>query len=182
RDAFNPWTVSTTSDEAHDRSQVLTGAAYRIFYQIFSDLRQQGLSEFDALQRAGDIMGVFLTRATDHTPEDTMTLEDVGKAYLKVDKEYFGGKYRDILASEFRYREIFDDNSLAEFDAHEAALPQLTLSERNPRAVNQLIQDNLDKLGIGSGFGLMLQGWTLDPQGRQIVRVQLTGGRGDGAE
>jgi hypothetical protein len=45
-----------------------------------------------------------------------------------------------------------------------------------------LIQDNLDKLGIGPGFGLMLQGWTLDPQGRQIVRVQLTRGRGDGAE
>src|SRR5262249_1081763 len=39
-----------------------------------------------------------------------------------------------------------------------------------------------DKLGIAPGFGLMLQGWTLDPEGRQIVRVQLTRGRGDGAE
>jgi len=39
-----------------------------------------------------------------------------------------------------------------------------------------LIQDNLDKLGIGPGFGLMLQGWTVDTDGRQIVRVQLTSG------
>src|SRR5207237_7923877 len=133
-----PWTVSTTSDEAHDRSQVLTGAAYRIFYHIFNDLRQQGVSEFDALQRAGDIMGMFLTRATDHTPEDTMTLEDVGKAYLKVDKEYFGGKYRDVLANELRRREIFDDNSLAEYDAHEAALPELKLEEKCSLAANRL--------------------------------------------
>src|SRR5262249_28650411 len=153
RDAFNNKTVSTTSDEVHDRSRVLTGAAYKVFYRVFTDLTQRGMSQFDALQQAGNIMGVFLTRATDHTPENTMTLEDVGKAYLKVDKEYFGGKYRDILASEFQSREIFDGSSLAEFDAHEAALPQLTLHERNPRAVNQLIQDNLDQLGIEPGFG-----------------------------
>src|SRR5262249_40316437 len=157
-------------DEPHDRSQVLTGAAYRIFYQIFSDLRQQGMSEFDALQKAGNIMGIFLTRATDHTPEDTLTLEDVGKAYLKVDKEYFGGKYRDILTNEFRFREIFDANSLAEFDAHEAALPQLTLQEKTARAANRLIQDNLDQLGIAPEFGLQFQSYTVDTEGRQIVR------------
>jgi hypothetical protein len=182
RDAFNHRTVSTTSDERHERSEVLTGAAYKIFYQIFGDLTQQGMSDFDALQKAGDIMGIFLTRATDHTPEDTVTLEDVGKAYLKVDKEYFGGKYRDILADEFRFREIFNDNSLAEFDAHEAALPQLTLQEKTPRAANQLIQDNLDKLGMGPEFGLRFQSYTVDTEGRQIVRVILTRGRGDGAQ
>jgi hypothetical protein len=179
---FNPVTVSMTSDEVHDRSLVLTGAAYKVFYQIFTDLTQRGLSQFDALQQAANIMGVFLTRATDHTPEDTLTLEDVGKAYLKVDKEYFGGKYHDILADEFRYREIFDDSSLAEFDAHEAALPQLTLEVKTPRAANQLIQDNLDKLGVGPEFGLRFQSYTVDAEGRQIVRVILTRGRGDGAQ
>jgi hypothetical protein len=181
RNAFHNKTVSSTDDEVHDRSEVLTGAAYKIFYRVFIDLTQQGMSQFDALQKAGNIMGIFLTRATDHTPEDSVTLEDVGKAYLKVDKEYFGGKYRDILANEFRFREIFDDSSLAEFDAHEAALPQLTAPPRNPIAVRQLIQDNLDKLGVGPEFGLLLQGWTTDTEGRQIVRVQLTLGRGDGA-
>src|SRR5262249_7168029 len=120
RNAFHNKTVSTTSDEVHDRSEVLTGGAYKIFYRVFTDLTHRGMSEFDALQKAGDIMGVFSTRATDHTPENTPTLEDVGKAYLKVDKEYFGGKYRDILANEFRFREIFGDKSVAEFDAHEA--------------------------------------------------------------
>jgi hypothetical protein len=182
RNAFNHRKVSTTSDEVHERSEVLTGAAYSIFYRVFIDLTQQGMSDFDALQKAGNVMGIFLTRATDHTPENTMTLEDVGKAYLKVDKEYFGGKYRDILANEFQFREIFGDNSLAEFDAHEAALPQLTLQERNPRAANQLIQDNLDQLGLGSEFGLKLQSYSVDSLGQQIVRVQLTRGRGSDAE
>jgi hypothetical protein len=182
RNAFHNKTVSTTDDEVHDRSEVLTGAAYKIFYRVFLDLTQRGMSDFDALQQAGNIMGIFLMRSTDHTPEETVTLEDVGKAYLKVDKEYFGGRYHDILANEFRFREIFDDSSLAEFDAHEADLPQLTVQQRNPLAVRQLIQDNLDKLEIGPGFGLMLQGWTVDPEGRQIVRVQLTLGRGDDAQ
>jgi hypothetical protein len=102
RDAFQDLTISTTTDEVHDRSQVLTGAAYKLFYRAYTDLTQQAMSPFDALQQAGNIMGIFLTRATDHTPENTMTLEDVAKAYLKVDKEYFGGKYRDFLANEFR--------------------------------------------------------------------------------
>src|SRR5262249_1832121 len=129
RDAFQDKTVSTTSDEVHDRSEVLTGAAYKLFCQVFSDLSQTGMSALDALQRAGNVMGVFLVRSTDHTPENEMSLEDVGKAYLKVDKEYFGGRYRDFLDGEFRRREIFTANSLADFDAHEAALPQLTLTE-----------------------------------------------------
>src|SRR5262249_21781631 len=37
-------------------------------------------------------------------------------------------------------------------------------------------------LGIAPEFGLMLQGWTVDTEARQIVRVQLTRGRGDRAE
>ena len=79
RDAFQDKTVSTTSDEVHDRSEVLTGAAYKVFCQIYNDLTQTGISEFNALRKAGHIMGVFLTRAADHTPENEMTLEDVGK-------------------------------------------------------------------------------------------------------
>jgi hypothetical protein len=30
-----------------------------------------------------------------------MTLEDVGKAYLKVDNEFFGGHYHAFLVGEF---------------------------------------------------------------------------------
>ena len=30
-----------------------------------------------------------------------MTLEDVAKAYLKVDKEFFGGRYHAMLVDEF---------------------------------------------------------------------------------
>src|SRR5262249_43251770 len=182
RDAFQDKTVSSTSDEVHDRSEVLTGAAYKLFCQVFSDLSQTGMSALDALQQAGNVMGVFLVRSTDHTPENEMSLEDVGKAYLKVDKEYFGGRYRAFLDGEFRRREIFTDHSLADFDAHEAALPQLTLTEKTVPAANRLIQANLDQLGMPPEFGLRLQSYTVDSQGRQIVRVQLTKGRGAGAQ
>src|SRR5713101_6334471 len=43
-------------------------------------------------------------------------------------------------------------------------------------------QDNLDKLGVGPGFGLRFQSYTADTEGRQIIRVILTRGRGDGAQ
>jgi hypothetical protein len=109
-----------------------------------------------------------------------MTLEDVGKAYLKVDAEHFGGRYRDRLVTEFRHREIFDADSLDEWLAHEAALPDLRLpfAHRAQDAEN-LVRGNLDELGIGPDFGLTVQSVTRDTRFRQtIVRVQLTLGRG----
>jgi hypothetical protein len=182
RDAFHDKTVSTTTPEVHDRSEVLTGAAYSIFTGIFNDLKGKGCCELDALQRAGDMMGTFLARAADHVPENAMTLEDVAKAYLKVDKEHFGGRYQDALVKEFTRRELFDATSVAEFNAHEAALPALSLRRKTPSAADALIQANLDKLGVGEQFGLKLQEHLVLPDGRQVVRVQLTSGRGPGAE
>jgi hypothetical protein len=73
--------------------------------------------------------------------------------------------------------------------AHEAATPQLWLPPQWPdHKIEQLIQANLDKLGIGPDFGLKLQSVTrsnhlvrgMGPQ-QAIVRVQLTQGRGDSA-
>src|SRR5262245_21815363 len=113
RDAFNDKKVSDTSDQEHDRSQVLTGAVYKIFLTIYYGLRS-GHGAEEALEKAGQIMGAFLTRAADYTPENQMTLEDVAKAYLKVDKEFFDGRYHDILVGEFTRREIFDAESVTE--------------------------------------------------------------------
>jgi hypothetical protein len=188
RDAFHNKKVSNTSTEMHDRSEVLTGAAYRIFLTIYGELKTE-LGAEEALRRAGQIMGFFLTGAADYTPENQMTLEDVAKAYLKVDKEFFDSRYHAMLVDEFTRREIFDANSVSEWQAHEAANPQLWLHPRWPdQKVEELVQANQDKLGIGPGFGLKLQSVTRinhrrparDPE-QTIVRVQLTQGRGDDA-
>jgi hypothetical protein len=188
RDAFHNLKVSDTSQEEHDRSQVLTGAAYKIFLKIYDELKPQ-LGAAEALREAGRMMGVFLARANDYTPENQMTLADVAKAYLKADKEIFGSRYHAALADEFTRREIFDADSVREWQAHEAALPQLyLLPQWGNDQIEQMLQANLDKFGLGPNFGLKLQSVTrLDlahPARRlrpTIVRVQLTAGRGAGA-
>jgi len=186
RDAFHNKKVSDTTEEVHARSEVFTGAAYKFFLTVYSRMKdEQGRRENEALGEAGEIMGAFLTRATDYTPENQVTLEDVAKAYLKVDKEFYGGRYHDMLVDEFIRREIFDSGSLSEWFAHEAATPYLRLSRlprRSGSNVEELLQANLDRLGIGPDFGLKLQSVTRDERfGQTIVRVQLTLGRGDGA-
>jgi hypothetical protein len=184
RDAFHDKKVSNTTNEVHDRSEVLTGAAYKLFTLIHNDLKnRQGLNEREALTQAGDIMGIFLARSTDYTPENSLTLRDVGKAYLKADKEFFGGRYQAMIVDEFTEREIFDVDSEAEWMEHEAAVPDLRLPKRaSDQDVDQLVQANLDKLGIGPDFGLKLQSVTRDQRfGQTIVRVQLTHGRGGNA-
>jgi hypothetical protein len=188
RDAFHDKKVSETSEGEHARSEVFTGAAYKIFLTVYGGLRTE-LGDEVALRKAGEIMGIFLTRANDYMPENQMTLEDVAKAYLKVDKEFFEYRYHDALVDEFTRREIFDALSVTAWWAHEAATPQLRLPPQWPdQKIEQLIQANIDKLGIGPDFGLKMQSVTrsnhlvrgMGPQ-QAIVRVQLTQGRGDGA-
>ena len=177
RDAFNEKTVSTTSAEPHDRSAVLTGAAYRFFLAVHADAAKSGSH---ALSEAAEVLGTFLVRATDYVPENTMTLHDVAKAYLKVDKEFFDARYQTLLVSEFIRREIFAASSLSEWLAHEAAVPSLHLGPfATEEEIDELVQSNLDQLGIAPDLGLSLQSVVRDRRRRQvIVRVQLTLGRG----
>jgi hypothetical protein len=181
RDAFHNKKISDTTDEVHARSEVLTGAAYKVFTLIYKGLKSgQGLDERTALTEAGEIMGIFLTHTTDYTPEDQMTLEDVCKAYLKVDKELYGGRYQTMFVNEFTNRELFNANSVAQWMAHEAAVPDLRLPKHaSDQDVDELVQANRDRLGIGPEFGLKLLSVTRDRRfGETIVRVQLTDGRG----
>ena len=181
RDSFNDKKVSDTTDEVHDRSEVLTGAVYKVFISVFEDLRRS-LPDEDALSEAGRIMGVFNTHATDYTPENEMTLADVAEAYLKVDQEFFGGRYYEMFVDEFLRRELLDTNSLQDWWAHEMAIPRLWLSNQSTDAdVEGFIEQNQDLLSAGPDFGLKLQSVTHltgAAQGRMVVRVQLNQGRG----
>ncbi|MFY9555708.1 MAG: hypothetical protein WAV47_13425, partial [Blastocatellia bacterium] len=180
RDAFHDKRVSNTTPEPHDRSEVLTGAAYKFFLLVYVGLRgDHHMGAEGALETAGDIMGTFLLRSADYTPENNMTLEDVSKAYLKVDKEFFGSSYRSLLVDEFTRRELFNAHSLNDWLAHEAAMPNIRLPRRiSEKAVDDMLQASLDKLGIGPAFGLKLQSITGETGfGQTIVRVQLTEGR-----
>jgi hypothetical protein len=191
RDAFHNKKLSDVPDEreVHARSEALTGAAYKFFLTIYGELKAE-LGAEEALRRAGPIMGFFVTRANDYLPENRMTLEDVAKAYLKVDKEFFDSRYHTALVEEFTRREIFDAKSVSEWLAHEAATPQLWLHPQWPdQKVEQLIRANLDRLGVGPDFGLKLQSVTRINYFRRgigpaqtVVRVQLTQGRGSDAK
>jgi hypothetical protein len=182
RDAFHDQKVSDTSEEVHDRSEVLTGAAYKLFLKIYDELKCEHSAE-EALQKAGQIMGIFQVRAADYTPENQMTLEDVAKAYLKVDKEFFGSRYHAALVDEFTRREIFDANSEHEWQVHEDSVPYLYLSRQSSdQDIEEMLQANVDRLGLGQDFGLKLQSVIREEgRGQTIVRAQLTLGRWDGA-
>jgi hypothetical protein len=179
RNAFHDKKVSDTSSEVHDRSEVLTGAAYKLFLLVYGQLRNQGQGEVAALEQAADIMGTFLFGCMDYTPENSMEFADVAKAYLKVDKERFGGRYHAFLVDEFMKRELLTADSLNEWLAHEAQVPDLFLPRRvSDKNVAKMVQSNLDELGIGPEFGLALQSVAHDSRsGNTIVRVQLTEGR-----
>jgi len=181
RDALNDATISNTSDEVHDRSEVLTGALYQLFLGIYEDLKGQG--DEKALDQAGTILGLFAIHATEHTPEDRMTLEDVAKGYLTVDAELFGGRYHDRLVAAFQRREIFDAHSDDAWRAHQAALPNVRLPYGvADKLASQVVGANLDRLGVGPDFGLTVQSVVRDKRFRRtIVRVQLTQGRGPAA-
>jgi hypothetical protein len=181
RDAFHDKKVSDTTEQFHDRSEVFTSAAYKLFLTVYGGLiNEQGAEE--SLKKAGQVMGTFITRIADFTPENGMTLEDVAKAYLKVDKEFYDSRYHAMLVDEFTRREIFDADSVNEWLEHEASMPQLWLQPWYPdNKVEELLQANYDKLGIGPDFGLKLQSVTSTRQGMTIVRVQLTSGRDEQA-
>lgn len=182
RDAFHDKRVSDTDPQVHDRSEVFTGAAYRLFLVVYGELAE-GRAAAEAASEAARVLGVFATRAADFMPENAVTLEDVGKAYLKVDGELFGGRYHGALVDELTRREIFDAGSLGEWLAHEAGLPALALPRRgSAREVTRWLAAHLDALAIGPDFGLALQSVVRcdarDGTGETIVRVQLTLGRG----
>jgi hypothetical protein len=136
-----------------------------------------------ALEQAADIMGTFLVGCMDYTPENSMEFADVAKAYLKVDKERFGGRYHAFLVDEFMRRELLNADSLNEWLAHEAQVPDLLLPRKvSEKTVAKMLESSLDELGIGPEFGLTLQSGTRDSRsGNTIVRVQLTEGRGSDA-
>ena len=179
RDAFHDKKVSDTDEEIHNRSEVLTGAAYKIFLKVYDGLKTE-LGNEQALRRAGKIMGIFLAHSTNYTPENQMTLEDVAKAYLKVDREFFGSRYRNVLVDEFKRREIFDAKSEHEWLVHEDSLPYIYFSRQSSdQDIEELLQANAAILGIGQDFGLKLQSMIRDNHfGQTIIRAQLTLGRG----
>ena len=188
RDAFHDKKVSDTGEEVHDRSEVFTGAAYKTFVAIYNSLKEEAGTE-QALQTAGQIMGVFLMRASDFTPENKFTLEDVGKAWLKVDQEFFQGRYHALLVNEFLRREIFQAGSEGDWLAHEADLPGLHVPRSWPdKRIEAYILARQSDLGIGPEFGLQVQSITRTSDSgmsaaleQTIVRVQLTEGSGPGA-
>lgn len=197
RDAFHQKKVSNTSEQFHARSEVLTGASYAIFQGIYQQQRSSGVASEAAITAAANVMGKFLAKTTEHTPENSMTLEDVAKAYLTVDREYFGGRYQSILVPELERRELLvrpavdpsrpgaplPRSSFEQWKAQQAALPRLAIASATDRpALERLLQGSAARLGVPRGFNLSLQSHQTNADGYQVVRVELTRGRGSAAQ
>jgi hypothetical protein len=176
RDMINDKTVANTSNEFHDRAEVLNGAMYSVFTGVYADLRKGGLSNDAALKQAGEIMGKMNVRACDHTPENFMTFEDVAKGYLSADKDLNGGRYHDLLVNEFVKRGVFTDKSDAAWQQHQANLPSLKLATgvSLEKAAADLVKNNQSKLGGGPELGYKVQSVETTTDGQKLVRLTLT--------
>jgi len=180
REAVNNAQFSSNHQEEHDASEALTGAAYSIFLKIYKMELASGRTAESAVMTAANTMGLFMVRPADFTPENTLTLEDVVKGYLTVDEELFGGKYQQLLVSEFERRRLLKPNgsSVQSWRDHRASLPSLTLSPSASAAdIQQLVAQSQDALGLGPSFGARVQSVETTSDGFRIVRLQLTQGR-----
>lgn len=120
RDAFNQKKVSDAGEEEHDGSGVFTGATYNILLAIYSALKGEAEME-EALHKAGQIRGVFMMRAMDFLPENDVTLDDLGKAYLKA---FLSGPRPHMLVNEFLRWKLSRTGTESDWLAHKATLPQ----------------------------------------------------------
>lgn len=191
RDAVNDFAMGDKVDEVHEKSEVLTGAAYRVFGAVFERLRsampegpESAAADVKALRAAADVMGTLLVRATEHTPENFMSLHDVAKAYLTVDRECFGGAYGQLLRDEFLRRGLLRPEQLDALAAHETQIRQLGTrlrlepgldvgSTEGKEALSALLTRSGAELGVAAPFGLELQSAERASDGRTVVRVQL---------
>jgi hypothetical protein len=155
------------------------------------------------LGEVAQVIGFSFLRSLDYMPENSATLADAAKALLKVDKEHFGGKYHEAWLEQLQERQVLPDwriqtavqggskgvlrragGSLGEWLDHESKVEKLGLrlmpETASRQSANALVQANVDRL-VGPGLGLRLQPGhehMTDAYGYQIVRVQLTEGRG----
>jgi hypothetical protein len=79
-----------------------------------------------------------------------MTLDDVAKGHLKVDKELFAGRYHDMLVTEFTRRELFNEDCLRDWLSHEESLRQLWLPSWSTETdVARFVEQNQNLLAPG---------------------------------
>lgn len=191
RDAANALTVSDTMDEVHMRSEVLTGAVYKVFTKVYDSevnavmtrnghkdvsTRATNAEKSEALQKAGAIMGTLLYRAADHAPENFNSMADVARAYLTADEVHFGGKYGSELTEEFVRRGLISNAEVAAWKNARQHVPALQAPAKGSD-VNTYLAQRLETLIPGAsryGFGLKLEGTYSDKDGRQFIRTQLT--------
>jgi hypothetical protein len=174
RDAMNTLRVQDTSPQVHSRSQVLTGACFSVFLSLVEKLEAR-MPTAEAIDKAGHRLGMISLRATDYTPENRVTLEDVAKGLLTADAELLGGSLHDDLVAEFERRQIFTAGSAADWKAQRDAMPALTLPEAaSEDDLQTFLNAHAAELGAPAPFGLALQHVQTDDLGQRIVRVELT--------
>src|SRR5262249_18520454 len=151
-------------------------ACYEVLTQIDQQLQhEEGLSPEDALSKAARIIGTFLTRVTEHVPENAPTLHDVAQGYLTVDAEYFGRRYAALWKAAFLQRELLTPETLAAWEAHRKAVPAVAAPADGDWA--SWLRTNLDALGIPAAFGARVEGIQQRPDGYRTLRIGLTLGR-----
>ena len=169
--------IGLASGKEKDRAMVVANALYETLARIQERLREQGLTPCAATMEAARIIERVLILIADHTPENTLTLSDIAKGCLTVDREYLEGAWYDLFSRAFRKRKVLDSQDLVAWQCHISGLPSLKLSRPEGDVVRELIRLHINEL-VPDGFGLRIQSLKSDDEGRTVVRVQLARGNG----
>jgi hypothetical protein len=190
RDAVNEFRLDDTSEEVHARSEVLTGAMYRVFQAVYNadvkglmaanghvGVSTQATTEEKkaALQSAGKTMGTLLFRSANFAPENFNSMQDVAKSLLTADEVHFDGRLHAALSSEFLRRNLLGEDDLKEWKLHRTAVKSLGLSTPKDD-VQAYLDARLEAIipgGKQRGFTLVPQARFSDDEGRECLRVQL---------
>lgn len=120
---------SGLGQESHAYANLFTGAFYEILFGLQAVTGADTSKGFaDSLAEARDMAGTLLFRGTEFAPVGEPTYREIALAFLKADQVDFGGALRPLLESVFVGRKLLSEEDLANFDKHEAALPQLSLT------------------------------------------------------
>jgi hypothetical protein len=177
--SMNDKTVQNTSDQVHDRSEVLTGAVYGGFQSLYQQLRDSGLSPEQALTQAGDELGGLMLEVAAYCAENVMSLSDIALAYLAADAEHHGGKLRGALEAEFLRRGLLTPEAIATWETKRKALPTLTLpADLSRDAMQAWLNQHQKAFGAEAPASLQLHRAEPDANGYTQVMMQLVIGEG----
>ena len=82
---------------AHNIGQIISGALYTLFVELYESALEQDCSLVDAVENARNIVGSLMLKATAFIGEHAFSFRDYALALLRIDRDCFDSEYRPLI-------------------------------------------------------------------------------------